>query len=422
MQKRTKKLPDYARFRAIKDRGDKPDKKTTEQAEQFTAINDTLKDELPKLFALTHKLMGSCLDNFIQLQVKWTLLWRHKLSQSLDDAQMPRNPQDVIDSFTGDFAFFDAQVTSLSICNGSMINDYISPNLLSASTTLNGDEVASSRYASSIDSKRRTMSISSDKSPQLPQPDFGGRTSGNFLSGAEATQLPSGLHRLPSGRVRASSTLSGHGPRTPEASGQYRSHANTMNSTPTTNPAYQRPNTASHRTNTEPYPSIRPSLDKATVSRLSDDMTLQHNYRTSGQSYGPTSQPRSSSPVRFSGAFSSAMPMADSPTEHSPTTGPMQSLGFKVIFLAASVYEFNIDKARKEAGYPYLTYVAGEVSLLRSSLHYDEIMKRSMLTCLFLQIFDVVGEKGELWLAKNQDDAGNLVGWIWNKHFVKLAS
>jgi hypothetical protein len=38
------------------------------------------------------------------------------------------------------------------------------------------------------------------------------------------------------------------------------------------------------------------------------------------------------------------------------------------------------------------------------------------------QIFDVIGEKGELWLAKNQDDANNLVGWIWNKHFVKLAS
>jgi hypothetical protein len=38
------------------------------------------------------------------------------------------------------------------------------------------------------------------------------------------------------------------------------------------------------------------------------------------------------------------------------------------------------------------------------------------------QIFDVIGEKGELWLAKNQDDATNQVGWIWNKHFAKLAS
>ena len=43
-------------------------------------------------------------------------------------------------------------------------------------------------------------------------------------------------------------------------------------------------------------------------------------------------------------------------------------------------------------------------------------------TDLLHQIFDVIGEKGELWLAKNQDDSDNLVGWIWNKHFVKLAS
>lgn len=69
---------------------------------------------------------------------------------------------------------------------------------------------------------------------------------------------------------------------------------------------------------------------------------------------------------------------------------------YNVVFLAASVYEFNIDRARKEAGLPYLTYVAGE-------------------------IFDVLGVQGELWLARNQDDASGLVGWIWNKHFVKLA-
>ena len=80
----------------------------------------------------------------------------------------------------------------------------------------------------------------------------------------------------------------------------------------------------------------------------------------------------------------------------SPNQGPTKTHG-GVLFLAASVYEFNIDRARKEAGYPYLTYVAGE-------------------------IFDVIGEKGELWLAKNQDDPNSLVGWIWNKHFVKLAS
>lgn len=43
-----------------------------------------------------------------------------------------------------------------------------------------------------------------------------------------------------------------------------------------------------------------------------------------------------------------------------------------------------------------------------------------MLT-IYIQVFDVVGQKGELWLAKNQDDATNSLGWIWEQHFVRLS-
>ena len=39
-----------------------------------------------------------------------------------------------------------------------------------------------------------------------------------------------------------------------------------------------------------------------------------------------------------------------------------------------------------------------------------------------LQVFDVIGVKGEYWLAKNQDDDDNVFGWIWSKHFARLAS
>lgn len=41
-----------------------------------------------------------------------------------------------------------------------------------------------------------------------------------------------------------------------------------------------------------------------------------------------------------------------------------------------------------------------------------------MLICQ--QVFDVVGTKGELWLAKNQDDPSRTVGWIWEKHFARI--
>lgn len=68
-----------------------------------------------------------------------------------------------------------------------------------------------------------------------------------------------------------------------------------------------------------------------------------------------------------------------------------------VIFLAASIFEFNIESTQYEAGFPYLTYASGE-------------------------IFDIFAVKGPLWLAMNQDDPECRVGWIWEKHFAKLAS
>jgi hypothetical protein len=96
---------------------------------------------------------------------------------------------------------------------------------------------------------------------------------------------------------------------------------------------------------------------------------------------------------------------------------PSSSHSVSVLFLAASLFEFNIDKARKEAGYPYLTYVPGEVGVPLPNLicAYPDTDGRT------IQIFDVIGEKGELWLARNQDDPAEQVGWIWSRHFARLA-
>lgn len=55
------------------------------------------------------------------------------------------------------------------------------------------------------------------------------------------------------------------------------------------------------------------------------------------------------------------------------------SSNYNVLFLATSLYEFNMGRRRYEAGYQYLTYAKGDV-------------------------FDVLDVKGELWLARNQDD------------------
>ena len=362
MRKRDKKLPDYAKYKAIKDRGDKPDKKTMQQGEQFIAINDTLKDELPKLFSRTGKLLHACLNNFVHLQVGWQATWRKKLRLALDDAPIPKSSREIVDAFQSDFSFFEAQVNSLSACNGAMLNE--TANLLIKPPMLNGDSDLVSPGKAPPLGRRRTMSTGQDKSPMLPQPDFGERSSGDFFTSNDATlQTPgSEIHRQQSRRVRANSSLSGHSPRTPEIPGSYRTYSN---STTPVNSHSARPSTSTARTYTEP-PPMRPSFEASSSNRYSNDSN-DMGQRVSGTTYPPlpTSQPRMSgddASNRYSGVFSSAMPMSDSPPDGSPIDSSTNRFGFNVIFLAASVYEFNIDRARKEAGYPYLTYVAGEVS------------------------------------------------------------
>jgi len=405
MQKRNKRLMDYARFKGIKDRGDKPDKKTQEQGEQFVALNETLKDEIPKLFSLTGTLVEACLNNFVEIQAQWHTIWRKKLSSTLDQHSLPKHISQIREQFSADFAYAEASALSLGICNGSMLADAVNlVSFLSPSTTIVGNGTSSPRRPSTINSSRhRGLSLNSDVSPSLPHPDFGLRHSGSFTFSPMTEYAPPlsggqhGPNQLSSnGRIRAGSGVSSRDPSTPDMSGGHRSFS--ANTPASSNAA--RPSTGQGRS-TEPSPSLpRLSVDTPAFNRLSSDSPAVTR-PASGSTYFSTTQDnhvRASSPAgrHSSSFFSSALPMSDSPRSQTPADGHGQKV-FNIIFLAASVYEFNIDRARKEAGYPYLTYVAGE-------------------------IFDVLGEKGELWLAKNQDDATNQVGWIWCKHFAKLAT
>ncbi|KAL8901222.1 MAG: hypothetical protein Q9207_005305 [Kuettlingeria erythrocarpa] len=376
MQKRNKRLLDYARYKGIKERGEKADKKTMEQGEQFIAINESLKEELPKLFALTAKLVEACLNSFVQLQLQWHAIWRRKLGQALDNYNPNGPASEVIDSFKGDFAFFEAQVLSLGVCNGSMLAESVNMvNMLSPSRTLTGEE-SSQRKPSLEMNRRRTTSVNSDMSPVLPQPDFGagrGGTGGFFgmdsgMQQAPAQMGPTSSQLDLSSRNRANSAMTGRSPRTPDVPGSY--HSYSSHTTTPVSAGFGRPATAAAiatgtATASGPMPmQPRPAVDTPDLSRISEATTLVH---PNGGSLGYTSgtQARPSSPSgRYSGVFSSALPMSDSPPAQSPVKEGQDRAQpqFNVIFLAASVYEFNIDRARREAGYPYLTYVAGEVS------------------------------------------------------------
>ncbi|KAE8379299.1 hypothetical protein BDV26DRAFT_172069 [Aspergillus bertholletiae] len=369
MKKRDKRLMDYARFKSIKERGDKPDKKTTEQGEQFVALNEALKDELPKLYSLTAKLMEACLKSFVHIQSSWFKTLQEKLGPLVDS--FPDDVQKVIGDWNTSFSFSEAQVLSLGICNGSLLADAV--NLVNFNTPSTGATISSPRRPSTVNSASTRVESTMDESPKASH-DFG--------SGSHPFQSPSfdSQSQISLGRKRADSTFSGRAaPDSIELPRSQLLQQITGSSTSGLQPS----------SNRESCPSLpRLSLDSPFLvdvigpSESSDKLTEE--------------RPSSPSGGRYSGFFSSAMPMSDNPQDNAPQENEPHKEP-AVLFLAASIYEFNIDRARREAGYPYLTYVVGE-------------------------IFDVIAEKGELWLAKNQDDPTHQVGWIWNKHFAKLST
>ncbi|GJP94274.1 Rho guanyl nucleotide exchange factor [Aspergillus niger] len=371
MRKRDKRLMDYARFKAAKERGDKPDKKTTEQGEQFVALNETLKDELPKLYALTAKLMEACLKNFVHIQTTWFRQLQHKLG-SLFEA-FPEDIQKIVEDWSCNFNFSESQVLSLGICNGSLLADTV--NLVNFNTPSTGATINSPRRPSTVNSVSTRVGSTMEDSPKVSQ-EFG-NGSHSFHSPSFETQS-----QVSHGRHRADSTFSGRtGHETAEIPRSQMLQQITSTSTASV-PA--------STSTTEAFPSLpRLSLDSPFLVDVIGPSS-------DGNGGAKVEEPPTSPDGRYSGFFSSAMPMSDNPQENA-TTHSERPHEPAVLFLAASIYEFNIDRARREAGYPYLTYVVGE-------------------------IFDVIAEKGELWLAKNQDDPTHQVGWIWNKHFAKLSA
>ncbi|EGD85957.2 uncharacterized protein TERG_02224 [Trichophyton rubrum CBS 118892] len=433
MQKRNKRLMDYVKYKAIKDRGDKPDKKITEQGEQFVALNMALKDELPKLLSLTGKLMEACLNAFVQIQATWLNLIQSRLGYSID--RLPQDVNQIITDWSGDFSFSEAQVLSLGVCNGSILADTALVNNYSSPPPSHGADASSSRRPSTVNSATgRTFSGESGNSPKGSH-EFLSRSPENMMQAPPSTGLMqhgNGSYAFPASsgsRTRANSTYS---VRTQDVTSSHiPSIPSMINSSTRSSVTAQSGSNASFRTSDASPKLPLLSLDTPRLEFFPDHLmsSSRYNVNVNGSSNSnnrnsnhhvapdPADHPSSPSATRYSGFFSSAMPMAENPEPpsrfHSHASVPMNrsvSAGASshasypsaskepsILFLAASMFEFNIDRARREAGYPYLTYVAGE-------------------------IFDVIGEKGDLWLARNQDDPTHQVGWIWTKHFAKLAS
>ncbi|KAI9171578.1 Rho guanine nucleotide exchange factor gef1 [Paramyrothecium foliicola] len=382
MKKRQKRRLDYERAEQLRRGGKSVDVKLKELVEQYEALNDTLKKELPQLSSLTERIGNICLSNFVNIQTNWYKIWKEKMRAVLPDcAEMP-DLKEVVSTFQRDFPYIQEQVANI----GMLSPDY--KGRVSQSTASGDESIMRGRpRPSALDTRSRGLSLNVDSAPSLPTPDFARRSSGSFTMspGIDARGVPSPHQYYYKDYYSGaqSNVASSIPPMSPEVGG---SSSRSMAGAGT--------GAASTR------PSTGWSYESGAPTRQSSDLPSQSRRDSNNTAYSSTYAPHESR--RFSGLFHSALPLPDGPEEsHRSSRASSRERwsttdGYNVLWLAASLFEFNIATTKHEAGYPYLIYQAGE-------------------------IFDVIGEKGELWLAKNQDDEAEQVGWIWSKHFAKLA-
>jgi len=437
MVKRNKKSVDFARYNAIKEKGTVPDKKTKELADAYVALNEALIDELPKLFILTKRLVIVSLDNFVELQSQWNQTFSGALITAMPDISVPVRPKDIVANFSADYSYNESVIKELGICNGmpsrptflhcwslmlinaqgktvTTLKAMTSPSVLGhltlspSSVSLDDKDMPSHHHRPNTadpvrDQRERGISFSSRSVSSL---DNHRRHSDEMTVAAAmsaiATAMPGASH------------MAGHTARARASSSVYPTRVQTTPGSPSVlrslsahSPLTPRPPTS------HPRPSSSAAFAPVPETTVTAD-------------FSRTSSP---SPQIFSGAFSSAMPMSDSePSPRPSRSNSRQSSRTRrsesrrrpltvaqdsaPLFVAVSLYEFNIDKQRREAGFPYLTYVQGEifdVSTMYFAVH--ETLANAL---------QVIGIKGEIWLAKNQDDEHGELGWIWCKHFQRL--
>lgn len=392
--KRKQTLVDYARCKSMESKGEKPDKRTLEDSQLFGALNEQLKIDLPRLYQLTARLIQACLACHLDIQKEWMWTWENKLRPVID--KFPQSIAEIEPNFIRQFEACLTSLSTLTMCNGSLLADV--GDLLSPSASLMND----STYSRAPSVSARTLSVGSELS-------HGGGVSGGLTpdKSRSARGSLSMSPMLPPEAVASSLTgarSSSTGPRRSNSSISQRQQ--NLGAPPDgTLPARMPSGTSRYsgkRVPTlgrpaEPVPS--PSYNK----RYSTDTFNQSPRPGSGASYfmGQPDYSGNNHHHRYSEMYSSTMSTADNMSTYQGYSGsstPRSAAegSTPVLFVAASLFEFNIDRARKESGYPYLTYVQGEV-------------------------FDVLSQKGELWLARNQDDATGSLGWIWEQHFVILS-
>lgn len=398
IQKREKRLLDYNQFKNKRDRGEKMDKKMTERMEQWEALNLEAKERMKRLLSSTADLVLACQACLIDLQKSWLQMCKVKFSAAMELDLNHLEPADIMREWQEEFDPQHVYAMTLSICNGTLLAEAINLlSFLSPGTTLTGDD--SPRQPSWTGGVKRSASTN-EEFTHVSISDHHHRWTDGPTSPNSDDRSDRASFTFANGRIRAPSAASGRPPKTPEgiaravtATSLHTSHAGHVS----------RPGTSLDHSDEYSRSAPRVSLEapSPTIGALLSESPVAAKHASTSTFYsaapGPSSSQPQLPPSRGS-IFSSAMPMDEHMGGQSEGMTEAEAGGEPgVLFTAASVYEFNIDRSRQQGGFRYLTYVTGE-------------------------IFDVIAEHGELWLAINQDDDTREIGWIWNKHFAKLAT
>lgn len=350
MKKRSKRRLDFEKSIQLKKNSKKIDKQTADGAEQYEALNETLKKELPKLSALTEKVGNICLGNLINIQTQWYSLWKDKVKMVLEDAATPELA-DIVTTFSRDYKFQEEQISAIGIVNPA------AKGRPSQSASIDDPVYRLRPRPADLSPRGRGLSINSDTVPSLPTPDFMKRDSGQFAASPTVATLPSPSHQY------------------------YRDYyAGASATRPTIQAsAMVSEGSQSGRSMTAPArPSTGHSQDSSMATRQSTDSNAQGRGLTTSMQPSPSPY-LTSDHQRFSGLFQSALPPSERQDRAAPSRPSRASSrassrerepinGYNVLWLAASLFEFNIETTKTEAGYPYLTYQAGEVRTM-SRLH-----------------------------------------------------
>lgn len=408
--KRATLLPGHDKHASYQKSGKKIDDKLAKSEIEYQQLNSSLKSELPVFAACLHRIVNRVQARFVSDQAEFVVQWQEGIERFFGASatyRLETAPEDfdaIRDIWNYRFEEVDRNLPKLKILDraGGIKRASMGKSASTSSIMRQSMSTTNVRASGPLSPRSRGHStITVEGGSRSRGQSFNGAEEQNELLQRNTNERGDLTHRAPeSAEIKLDRTRQRLSERDLGES-MYERQAKPIR------PASSTSASGSANSSLWLHGSQRPQTGRSSSS----------NPRLAAPRHESIGHDDFSARISESfGLFSSAMPLEDTlrePSRKLSTTNTYNSqtstflaereaqrrprLPTKTLYMAASLFEFNIEGVKTEAGYPYLTYPAGD-------------------------IFDVIAEKGELWLAKNNEDPTNRIGWIWSKHFARFAS